>query len=187
MISLREAAAALATGHALFTCVGIGSAASARSATTTTTEDLTSHAPHVRNIVALASQMYSGGGLDPDVCAANVTFTDPVACCVGKHEVMEAFRALKYCHPEHIEAPRAQCDGDHLVLVHLHQRYFASAWWRRGLEVKSTLLVTSDSSGRVCQIEERWNGAPLHALPVFRWVRRLNGIASGLLTPLLLR
>ena len=36
-------------------------------------------------------------------------------------------------------------------------------------------------------IEERWNGAPLLWWAPFRWVRRVNGVLSSLVTPRLAR
>ena len=67
--------------------------------------------------------------------------------------------------------------------VYLHQRYFASRIWPRGLEVRSTLLVRTDG-GRIASLEERWNGAPLLDYSAFRWVRRANGLVSAILTPI---
>lgn len=114
-------------------------------------------------------------------------FTDPVACCCGCSEVVEAFRALQWCRPQHIAAPCAYRDtDDSAVRVQLHQHYFSSTWWR-GLEVRSTLLIKHAPDGRVCELEERWNDAPLLHWRPFSWARRINGMASGLLTPLLLR
>lgn len=55
-----------------------------------------------------------------------------------------------------------------------------------GLAVKSTLVVhTSAIDGRITSLEERWNGAPLLQFSAFKFVRRVNGVVSSVLTPLL--
>ena len=180
-ITLREAAAALATSHVIFSAVGVGNAAMQKpdtAAAATAAGDVVASGAKAVKVVA---RMYSGGGLDAAACAGEVTFTDPAARCEGVGEVSEAFRALKWCRPETIEAPRAQPVSDSELLVHLHQRYFGF------LVVRSALCVKLSADGRVAELEERWNGAPLLWWSPFRWTRRVNGMLSSLLTPLLLR
>lgn len=129
--------------------------------------------------------MYSGGGINSDLVTDDVTFTDPAARCAGKQEVAEAFRALRYCNPQTLTTPHASVAQDGSLHFSLHQRYFAGRL--PGLEVRSTLVVRTAPDGRVCELEERWNGAPLLWWPPFQWVRRVNGMLSSLLTPMLLR
>ena len=181
---LREAAGALVTGHCVFTAAGIGVACTSRlDAPATAPSD-----PRCSKERALAAAMYSGRGLDEQACSPRVTFTDPVARCSGRREVSEAFRALTFCRPEHVEAPRANFIDDLTSTVDLHQRYFSCALLPSGLVVRSTLLVRRRAAdGLVCELEERWNGALLFGWVAFRWARRVNGMLSSLLTPLLLR
>ena len=69
-----------------------------------------------------------------------------------------------------------------MLLVQLHQRYFGF------LEVHSMLVVRVAADGRICAFEERWNGAPLLGpQPLLQWVRRVNGLTSAMLTPILIR
>uniref|UniRef100_A0A7S0KYL3 Uncharacterized protein n=1 Tax=Coccolithus braarudii TaxID=221442 RepID=A0A7S0KYL3_9EUKA len=186
MAAIREAAAAAITGHAIFTAVGIGNAVVAGPPDAANhSDDLICLQPRCLAAAQVAAGLYSGGGLEGDICTEDVTFTDPAACCSGRAEVVEAFRALRWTRPEHITTPRAsQADG--ALHVHLHQRYFSSPWWR-GLEVKSTLVLKHAPDGQICELEERWNDAPLLRWRPFYWARRVNGRLSSLLTPLLLR
>ena len=113
----------------------------------------------------VARRIYTGGGIDPAVVSPGVVFEDPVACCVGTWEVCEGFRALGSCAPESIwpaEIVHARADsggsgdgGSNTVVFHLRQRYFG---W---LNVESALLVSTNSSGMITRIEERWNGSEL--------------------------
>ena len=116
-------------------------------------------------------------------CTNDVTFTDPAAQCSGIGEVSEAFRALAITKPQHVEQPVAVGMPDGSVHVHLHQRYSILA----SFNVRSVLVVRQAADGCICELEERWNGAPLLSFPAFRWVRRVNGMLSSLLTPLLVR
>ena len=128
--------------------------------------------------------MYRGGGLDPNSCTADVTFTDNAARCVGRSEVCEAFRALRVMKPEHVEEPLCVAKPDGTSEVYLHQRYKLMS---SGFTIRSTLVVQTTADGRICNLEERWNGSPLLQFPAFRWVRRVNGIISSVLTPLVIR
>ena len=129
--------------------------------------------------------MYRGGGLDPNVCTADVTFTDQAARCVGKAEVCEAFRALRVMKPEHVEEPLSVAKADGSTEVYLHQRY--SLMSMSAFTIRSVLVVHTAADGRLCSLEERWRGSPLLQFPAFRWVRRVNGLFSSLLTPLVIR
>jgi len=128
--------------------------------------------------------MYRGGGIDAVFLSPDVVFEDPAAYCVGKDEVREAFRALRACTPEQLDEPRLIVDGDGegaTAVFALRQRYFGY------LEVQSTLHVHTAADGRINRFEERWNGAPLLEGAPFRWSRRLNGVLSSALTPLLIK
>lgn len=129
-----------------------------------------------------AAKMYRGGGIDAAVLSPGVVFEDPAARCVGSTEVREAFRALRSCRPEALAAPRMVLEGDGsaTAVFALHQRYFGF------LEVRSTLHLHTAPDGRISRIEERWNGVPLVSAPPFVWSRRLNGMLSSALTPILL-
>ena len=150
-------------------------------------------------VLQVAARIYCGRGLDPNACSEHVTFEDPVARCCGRAEVAEAFRALHACRPEHVCKPWIASVDDESVTVRLHQRYFG---W---LEVRSVLHVSCEASGGgglITGFEERWNGAQLVSLKVLgapsgaltRWLallpdvpvfcRRLNGLVSYMLTPL---
>ena len=129
-----------------------------------------------------AAQMYRGGGIDAAVLSPGVVFEDPAVRCVGSTEVREAFRALRSCRPEALVAPRMVLEGDGsaTAVFALHQRYLGF------LEVRSTLHLHTAPDGRISRIEERWNGVPLVSAPPFVWSRRLNGMLSSALTPILM-
>ncbi|KAK3277411.1 hypothetical protein CYMTET_14574 [Cymbomonas tetramitiformis] len=131
------------------------------------------------------SNMYSGKGLDTTACSVDVAFEDPVALCRGIGEVQEAFRALKACSPEHVADPfivAAQgSEPGTPAVVCLHQRYFG------GLEVRGTVLVQLNDEGLITRFEERWNAAPLLDSSPVRWSRRLNGMVSSIVTPIIVR
>ena len=191
-MQLGEAVAALAVGHVVTSAVGMGAAAMARrSPRPDNAEDPAEVHGRDAHLTKVVSMMYSGGGLDSAACTDDVTFTDPAASCHGRAEVAEAFRALRACHPEHIQPPLAGAkmplDDGSSYTIQLHQRYFAGARFlpMQGLEVHSTLIVRVASDGRICAFEERWNGAPLFSLSPFRFARRVNGLISAMLTPLL--
>ena len=71
--------------------------------------------------------------------------------------------------------------------MHLHQRYCGGTiLLPSGFTVRSVLVVhTSAVDGRICSLEERWNGSELLPFAPFRFSRRVNGIISCVLTPLL--
>ena len=48
-----------------------------------------------------------------------------------------------------------------------------------------TSVVRTKPDGTVCALEERWNGKELMPFAPFRFSRRVNGIISCVLTPLL--
>ena len=190
-IKLGEALGALATGHICFSGFGMVASAVARRPERPSADGQASASPELTKVV---SSMYGGRGLDPSVCAHDVTFTDPAACCAGTSEVVEAFRALAAaCRPEHVEPPLSIRAERHAGLdcteFFLHQRYFRNTMLLpRGLEVRSVLVVHTDvDTGRVRAFEERWNGAPLLQWVPFRWVRRINGMLSSLVTPYIAR
>ncbi|KAJ1495197.1 hypothetical protein T484DRAFT_2157311 [Baffinella frigidus] len=130
----------------------------------------------------VAGKMYRGGGLDAAFLSPGVVFEDPAVCCVGTVEVQEAFRALHAASPESLEEPRLVVDGDNegaTAVFALRQRYVGF------LQVDSTLHIHTAADGRISRFEERWNGTPLWKAAPFRWSRRLNGLLSSALTPLL--
>ena len=189
MASMRfaEAAGALVTGHFVVSAAAIGNACVGRSEKPTPPPPTPALAGAAGAAQQLVAQMYSGGGLNPQLVTEDVTFTDPAARCQGKQEVAEAFRALRFCNPKTLTSPWASTSQaeDGALHFNLHQRYFAGRL--PGLELRSTLVVRTAPDGRVCELEERWNGASLLSWPPFRFSRRVNGVLSSLLTPLLLR
>ena len=136
----------------------------------------------VRRVVA---RMYGGGGLDAQACSEDVIFEDPAARCVGRTEVVEAFRALQACAPRSLQPPRIAAKHRRGAIEQhvffLDQHYFGA------LRVRGTILVDIRAGGEISRFEERWNAAPLLDIPPFGWARRLNGILSGILTPLVIR
>ena len=179
-IRLAEAAGALACGHVACTLIGIGNASITKPPPLPVT---TSNSEEAAQITKVVSKMYSGGGLDPTMCTDHVTFTDPAARCTGRAECVEAFRALRAFEPQHVEEPSAVAMPDGSLHLYLHQRYSILT----SFTIRSVLVVRTDDTGRVSELEERWNGAPLIGFPAFRWVRRVNGVVSSLLTPIILR
>ena len=182
-----EAAGALVTGHLVVSALAIGNACVGRSDKPTPAPPTPALAGTAGAAQQLVAQMYSGGGVNPRLVTDDVKFTDPAARCQGKQEVAEAFRALRFCNPESLTSPWASTGQteDGTLHFNLHQRYFAGRL--PGLELRSTLVVRTAPDGRVCELEERWNGASLLWWPQFRFSRRVNGMLSSLLTPLLLR
>ena len=193
MAGLRfaEAAGALATGHLIFTGIGCLNAVVSRSNVAqnreSSSQESQQNARSGDDVVKLVARMYRGEGVDTSLISQDVSFTDPAVSCFGKHEVVEAFRALQSCQPEQLTEPQALPDtSDGRRQLSLHQRYFAGKLMTNGVEVRSTLVVRVAPDGRVQDIEERWNGEPLLWWPTFRWARRVNGMISSLVTPLLL-
>ena len=195
MGSLRvaEAVGALVVGHATFTAIGIANATLAKPPTrlpASADDAACKQCSREAQLVKVVKKMYGGGGIDAAAISDDVTFTDPAAACRGRYETTEAFRALAaVCRPEHIEEPCPVKDSTTkgAVQFDLHQRYFrGSMLLPSGLAVKSTLVVhTSAIDGRITSLEERWNGAPLLQFSAFKFVRRVNGVVSSVLTPLL--
>ena len=135
-------------------------------------------------LAKVAGKMYRGGGLDAAYLTPGVVFEDPGGCCVGTDEVQEAFRALHALSPEQLEEPRLVVDVDNegaAAVFALKQRYVGF------LKVDSTLHIHTAADGRISRFEERWNGVPLWKSAPFRWSRRLNGLLSSTLTPLLVK
>jgi len=187
---IAEALGAMASSHLLFSGGGIANACLARSRETPSEMPHPVDSASTAAATRLVSSLYRGDGLvDPELVTSDVTFTDPAACCAGKSEVAEAFRALTFCKPESITEPSivSPLSQDGRLSFNLHQRYFAGPIFKQGLEVRSTLVVRVAPDGRVRELEERWNGEPLLWWAPFRWTRRFNGMLSGLLTPLALR
>ena len=184
MLRLGEALGALTMGHVVFAGAGIINAA----ATPPRSPPPLASAPLASTAVAkVVTAMYSGAGIDGAALSDDAIFTDPAASCVGRAEVVEAFRALgASCSPEHVAPPLAvsqrtvseQLESEFF----LHQRYFKGAYYS-GLVVRSTLVVRTDNAGRICAVEERWNGAPPLQFSAFRFARRVNGMLSAMLTP----
>ena len=184
---IAEALGAIATGHVVFSGVGIAAPAFTQPTSAKSPSDSDADSKRATHLAGVVSAAYSGRGLPVDALTANVTFTDPAASCVGRSEVVEAFRALQFASPEHVQPPHARERPDGTVDVVLHQRYFrGSMLLPSGFEIHSVLEVHTVGGGddRICSLTEQWNGAPLLQLPVFRWVRRVNGIVSSLVTPI---
>lgn len=191
-IRLAEAVGALACGHIACSLIGMGSAVAATSApppppsNDSQRKEACATCSREAQLTKVVSKMYRGGGLDAAACTETVTFTDPAARCEGRSEVVEAFRALRVAKPEHVDEPRAVSKADGSIEVHLNQRYCGgSMLLPDGFTVRSVLVVqTSAADGRICSLEERWNGAPLLSFAAFRFSRRVNGVVSSLLTPI---
>ena len=152
------------------------------------------HFVYLTNFVA---DLYAGRRLLPPSEAhveldENVTFADPAAICIGRDEVIEAFRALRLTlHPESLRTP--QCvhvrpEGASIwVTYSLYQRYLGG--W---LTLPSLLVVQVQLKRRtdvpqsdflVLSMQEQWNGVPLLANNILnRMVRRGNGWLSFQLT-----
>ena len=137
-----------------------------------------------------------------------ISFEDPIAICTTSDEVCEAFRALKFTKPvcltlpKRIEMhPRENKIEKWLVTYHLNQRYFGFLTVHSLLvvdialdqEQKQILEVNDNVSSpiifpkaRILKIEERWNGVSIFNIFPFWASRRLNGMASFMLTSWLL-
>jgi hypothetical protein len=135
----------------------------------------------------LVSQMYSGAGLDGDLCSEDITFEDAAAVCRGRVEVREVFRALSAIRPEHISRPEVCYSTCSSAVLLLHQRYLGC------LTLRSELHVALDSAGRISGMQERWNGkqplgssCSIQSLMFYfdpmSCVRRANGILSHFVT-----
>ena len=176
-----EAVGAIAVGHAVFSGVGMANAVATRAPARPAAP-----APASAHLTDAVNKMFSGGGVDASAITDDVSFTDPAASCRGRQEVTEAFRALRAARPEPVHPPLAMGSTDsHTTEFYLHQRYLRGfTMLPNGFEMRSVLVVrTSPADGRICALEERWNGAPLIWFSPFRFVRRVNGIISSLLTP----
>ena len=105
MLRLGEALGALTMGHVVFAGAGIINAA----ATPPRSPPPLASAPLASTAVAkVVTAMYSGAGIDGAALSDDAIFTDPAASCVGRAEVVEAFRALgASCSPEHVAPPLA--------------------------------------------------------------------------------
>ena len=103
----------------------------------------------------------------------------------GSERGVEAFRALQACAPRSLQPPRIAAKHRRGAIEQhvffLDQHYFGA------LRVRGTILVDIRAGGEISRFEERWNAAPLLDIPPFGWARRLNGILSGILTPLVIR
>ena len=185
-----KAVGAVAVGHIVLTEVGVLKASLTRPEPPPNPVARVADCRRTASLTKVVSVMYSGGDLNATVgmrLADDVTFTDPAAACLGRSEVMEAFRALSaFCSPEHVEEPLPlasfESSPSATIQFHLHQRYFRGSFLLpQGLEMRSTLLVRcSGDDDRIYALEERWNGVPLLDSAPFRWVRRANGIMSYL-------
>jgi len=129
----------------------------------------------------------------------NATFEDPVAICVRRVEVQEAFRALCFVHPQSVTEPKCvdvNPKGRSIELTYsLHQNYsFGSLF---DLQVRSLLMIEVqleriiendlvESKFVITRMEERWNGAKPFESTLFWIVRRINGFMSYHLTSRLL-
>ena len=189
-IRLAEAVGAIACGHIASSCIGMGAAVAAQPPPPPTSSGSTSNnacatCSKEAQLTKVVSKMYCGGGLDAAACIPGVTFTDAAVHCAGRAEVSEAFRALHVVKPEHVEQPHAVGKPDGSTEIHLWQRYLrGSLLLPNGFTLRSVLVVRTNADGRICELQELWNGSPLLQLTVFQWSRRANGVLSSLLTPI---
>ena len=132
-----------------------------------------------------ASAMYSGAGVPTGVLAPACSFIDAVAICHGTLETRECFRALQWMSPTLVTPPKVlsavSTDGITTVALAMETNY------AQRLAVKSLLLVTLDPANRITCFEEQWNNVPLMNSVLFRMARRLNGLISFGVTPLVFR
>ena len=184
--SMRFTARCMVGVHVAITsssvCWAIFSPRPATSEHTLPTPAPTTPSPSEVSLLKIVSGVYSGRGITPAACTADISFQAPVLQCQGQGEVVEAFRALNACSPEHVSEPHLLHVHGNVATVRLHQRYFG---W---LNVRSTLIVKLGEDGLTCEaFEERWNDLPLIAWEAARLSRRMNGILSSVLTPVFIR
>ena len=192
-LRVAEAVGAIALGHGFFTVVGMGASALNKPPPKPSSDDPQNKAcascSRSTQLAKIVKKAYSGGGFDAAALSADATFTDPAARCSGKSEVMEAFRALgAVCKPEVVDGPIAiPSTSPDETAFYLHSNYFKDSFvfGSKGLTVRSVLVVRTKPDGTVCALEERWNGKELMPFAPFRFSRRVNGIISCVLTPLL--
>eukprot|EP00316_Scyphosphaera_apsteinii_P022113 CAMPEP_0119324392 /NCGR_PEP_ID=MMETSP1333-20130426/63090_1 /TAXON_ID=418940 /ORGANISM="Scyphosphaera apsteinii, Strain RCC1455" /LENGTH=155 /DNA_ID=CAMNT_0007332079 /DNA_START=13 /DNA_END=477 /DNA_ORIENTATION=- len=148
--------AAVAFGsHAALSFASIGAGTfftRSRAKWPSSSQALSTPTAHQSNICKIVAGIYSGLGINPTLCTNDITFEDPVALCCGPAEVVEAFRALRAAHPEHVVQPRlhVHTDDPYSAVILMHQRYFG---W---LVVHSTLHVRFEPTGHISGLEERW-------------------------------
>eukprot|EP00929_Paragymnodinium_shiwhaense_P009230 TRINITY_DN113319_c0_g1_i1.p1 TRINITY_DN113319_c0_g1~~TRINITY_DN113319_c0_g1_i1.p1 ORF type:complete len:222 (+),score=38.09 TRINITY_DN113319_c0_g1_i1:53-667(+) len=185
-VSLAEMCGAFASAHVAFSGVSILNAALASSNAPAPggRADLEEDAAKLR-LMRTFQNMYTGKGLGARECTEDITYTDPVARCVGRKEVVEVFRSLRALRPESMSPPLIviEAEDGSCATVYLWQRYAHGSLLKpSGFELKSTVRVELAADGRIRYLEERWNDAALLQWSPFRWVRRLNGLASYTLT-----
>ena len=205
-----EALGAVALGHAVFTGLGLANSIAAkppprpekslakavtpRLAKMHTVIDASAAveahvvaATSMTSAVATAVRnMYAGYGVDASLLAPDATVTDPAASCRGRSEIAEAFRALAaVLKPEIVEEPLPMTSAEGEPAFYLHQKYKLGSMLE--FELRSILIVRTDDTGRIAAMEERWNGAPLLGFAAFRFSRRVNGVLSAILTPVVAR
>ena len=125
--------------------------------------------------------MYSQCCVNEASFARHVTFDDPAARTEGFDELKEAFRALRKLQPQTLNWELGSVHQGR-VEVHLWQRYTIGP---KEIDLFSKVVAEHDAEGRIVQLEDRWKGLPLLDSPPFTWARRLNGVMSFWLTPLL--
>ena len=137
--------------------------------------------------------MYSGNGAgDGSVPGSELTlsedvvFEDPAAVCVGRAEVVEAFRAIKEFRPKNIGHARGRSADprtlDYDISTEYSPQIFGGTFT---YELRSRIMVTLDERRHVVRIEERWNHIPF--VDGLRPFRRINGIVFYYLTSFLVK
>jgi hypothetical protein len=140
-------------------------------------------------VLSRVSALYSGDAVHVLArwdLSPRCVFSDPVVLSVGAMECAEIFRALKCLSPVSLDTPRLlsvvhEGQSSTRVLVQLRQQY------NHSVEISSVLLVDVDTSDVdhlvITRFEERWNNVPVLENNPFTTVRRLNGVLSYRLTP----
>jgi hypothetical protein len=160
-----------------------------------------SHAPFVLKQV---ERMYLTGGVDANAFASSVVFEDPAALVEGIDEVTEAFRAVQAFAPTKARESSIERIGDDTYVVNTVMRYKLPLTGPEGITVRSEVVVdlvpkkkdgilndaadervsiepqqhSPMESGKICRIEERWNGAKLLEGFPFDLIRRGTGLVS---------
>ena len=108
----------------------------------------------------------------------------PAAETRGVAELKEAFRALQALKPINEDFAFVTDHGvAGCACVDLRQHYTLLG---RPFKLYSRVLVRHDAAGRIESITECWRGIPLSDAVPFALARRLNGIISYNVTPLVL-
>jgi hypothetical protein len=91
---------------------------------------------------------------------------------------------LKLLEPETLDWEISRvCSDTNQVELNLWQRY--TIFEGSPIDLYSRIVVQHDAQGRIVSMEDRWKGKPLLPDTPFGWTRRLNGVLSFYITPLL--